>query len=200
MRNPTAYLKMRVLGAIDMAEGKTIRDRIKAVSQLTFTDEEGQPRQFTWKTISTWLCRYQKHGVTVMENKPRSDKGKIRKVPLEDVAEFAAAGKIRILGTTGEERSRFVPNVPTFQEQGFGEYARSVWIAVFAPAGTPDAVVVNLRKTLKQSLADPAVQAAMGRQLQKAQWGEPEVLNTKIVQERASWKKAVQALNFTPES
>ena len=87
MRNPTAYLKMRVLGAIDMAEGKTIRDRIKAVSQMTFTDEEGQPRQFTWKTISTWLCRYQKHGVTVMENKPRSDKGKIRKVPLEDVAE-----------------------------------------------------------------------------------------------------------------
>jgi transposase InsO family protein len=87
MRNPTAYLKMRVLGAIDMAEGKTIRDRIKAVSQITFTDEEGQPRQFTWRTISTWLCRYQKHGVTVMENKPRSDKGKTRKVPLEEVAE-----------------------------------------------------------------------------------------------------------------
>jgi transposase InsO family protein len=78
---------MRVLGAIDMAEGKTIRDRIKAVSQMTFTDEEGHPRQFTWRTISTWLCRYQKHGVTVMENKPRSDKGKVRKVPLEDVAE-----------------------------------------------------------------------------------------------------------------
>ena len=70
MRNPTPYLKMRVLGAIDMAEGKTIRDRIKAVSQMTFTDEEGQPRRFTWKTISTWLCRYQKHGVTVMENNP----------------------------------------------------------------------------------------------------------------------------------
>jgi putative transposase len=87
MRNPTAYLKMRVLGAIDMAEGKTIRDRIKAVSQLTFTDEEGHSRQFTWKTISTWLCRYQKHGVTVMENKTRSDKGKTRKVALEDVAE-----------------------------------------------------------------------------------------------------------------
>lgn len=87
MRNPTVYLKMRVLGAIDMAEGKTIRDRIKAVSQMTFTDEEGHPRRFTWKTISTWLCRYQKHGVTVMENKTRSDKGKVRKVPLEDVSE-----------------------------------------------------------------------------------------------------------------
>ncbi len=92
MRNPTVYLKMRVLGAIDMAEGKTIRDRIKAVSQMTFTDEEGLPRQFTWATISTWLCRFQKHGVTVMENKTRSDKGKTRKITPEDVLE--AIGKI----------------------------------------------------------------------------------------------------------
>jgi putative transposase len=82
MRNPTPYLKMRVLGAIDMAEGNTIQARIKAVSQMSFTDEEGHARQFTWRTI-----RYQKHGVTVMENKPRSDKGKIRKVSLEMVQE-----------------------------------------------------------------------------------------------------------------
>src|ERR1035438_5800656 len=87
MRNPTPYLKMRVLGAIDMAEGNSIQARIKAVSQMTFTDEDGHPCQFTWRTIQTWYSRYQKHGVTVMENKPRSDKGKIRKVPLEDVAE-----------------------------------------------------------------------------------------------------------------
>jgi putative transposase len=87
MRNPTPYLKMRVLGAIDMAEGNTIQARIQAVSQMSFTDEEGQARQFTWRTIQTWYSRYQKHGVTVMENKPRSDKGKIRKVSLERVQE-----------------------------------------------------------------------------------------------------------------
>ena len=78
---------MRVLGAIDMAEGNSIQARIRAVSQMTFTDEEGLPRQFTWRTIQTWYSRYKKHGVTVMETKPRSDKGKVRKVPLEDVAE-----------------------------------------------------------------------------------------------------------------
>jgi putative transposase len=100
MRNPTPYLKMRVLGAIDMAEGKTIRDRIKAVSQMTFTDEEGHPRQFTWRTIQTWYSRYQKHGVTVMENKPRSDKGKIRKVPLEDVAEAVQKALAKAHGKT----------------------------------------------------------------------------------------------------
>ncbi len=87
MRNPTPYLKMRVLGAIDMAPGNSIQARIKAVSQMTFTDEDGHLRQFTWRTIQSWYSRYQKHGVTVMENKPRSDKGKIRKVALEDVLE-----------------------------------------------------------------------------------------------------------------
>ena len=87
MKNPTPYLKMRVLGAIDMAEGNNIQARIKAVSQMTFTDEEGNPRQFTWRTIQTWYSRYQKHGVTVVENKTRSDKGKTRKVSLETVQE-----------------------------------------------------------------------------------------------------------------
>ena len=43
MRNPTAYLKMRVLGAVDMAEGATERARLQAVSQMSFTDEDGQP-------------------------------------------------------------------------------------------------------------------------------------------------------------
>ena len=36
MRIPTEYVKMRVLAAIDMAEGKTITERIRAVSALTF--------------------------------------------------------------------------------------------------------------------------------------------------------------------
>jgi len=100
MRNPTPYLKMRVLGAIDMAEGKTIRARIQAVSQMTFTDEEGHPRRFTWRTIQTWLSRCKKHGVTVMENQPRSDKGKARKVALEDILEAIRKVRPKVHGKT----------------------------------------------------------------------------------------------------
>ena len=87
MHNPSPYLKMRVLGAIDMAEGNTIRERIRAVSQTTFTDEDGHPRQFTWRTISTWLYRYKVGGVTTLHNTTRSDKGQPRKVNLEEVQE-----------------------------------------------------------------------------------------------------------------
>lgn len=87
MRNPTDYLKMRVLGAIDMAEGNSQRERIRAVAAMTFTDEDGNPRQFTWRTIETWLMRYNKHGVTALTPQGRSDKGKLRKVRLEEVME-----------------------------------------------------------------------------------------------------------------
>ena len=87
MRNPSDYLKMRVLGAIDMAEGDTRRKRIEAVAAMTFADEDGYPRQFTWRTIETWLMRYNKHGVTALSPQGRSDKGKLRKVCLEEVME-----------------------------------------------------------------------------------------------------------------
>ena len=82
---------MRVLGAIDMAVGDTITARIHAVSQMAFTDEQGHSRQFTWRTIQTWHSRYKKHGITVMENKPRSDKGQRRKVQPELLLEAIRA-------------------------------------------------------------------------------------------------------------
>lgn len=100
IKNPTPYLKMRVLGAIDMAAGNTIRERIKAVSQMTFTDEDGQPRQFTWRTIETWLGRYHKHGLTALHNTARSDKGKTRKVKPEDILEAIRAVLPKVHGKT----------------------------------------------------------------------------------------------------
>jgi transposase InsO family protein len=87
MKNPTEYVKMRVLAAIDMAEGKTITERIRAVSELTFEDEEGQSHRFTFRTIETWRLRYKKHGFTAICPKERSDKGKTRKVSPEQLLE-----------------------------------------------------------------------------------------------------------------
>lgn len=87
MKYPSVYLKMRVLGAIDFAEGKSIIERIKKVAEITFVDEQGLPRKFTWRTIQTWYSRYKKDGITTMNTKPRSDKGKRRKVSPEEIDE-----------------------------------------------------------------------------------------------------------------
>ena len=87
MKQPSAYLKMRILGAIDTAEGKTHQERIRNVASLSFTDEEGNPRNFTWRTVQTWHYRYKNHGITGMTNDSRSDKGKTRKMTPEELME-----------------------------------------------------------------------------------------------------------------
>ena len=84
MKLPSVYLKMRVLGAVDTVAGKTRDERMHAVAAKTFTDEDGNPRQFTWRTIQTWFYRYKNRGITGMTTRPRKDKGHTRKVTPEE--------------------------------------------------------------------------------------------------------------------
>jgi transposase InsO family protein len=87
MKWPSPYLKMRILGAVDSAPGKTRKERLQHVASLVFVDEEGIPRQFTWRSIQTWLWCYTKLGFMSLQNKKRSDKGKLRKVSPEELLE-----------------------------------------------------------------------------------------------------------------
>lgn len=87
MKNASSYLKIRVLAAIDYAEGKTLQAKIQNVAKQDFVDEEGIPRRYTWRTISTWLYRYKSRGVTGLDTKQRSDKGRVRKITPEELLE-----------------------------------------------------------------------------------------------------------------
>mgnify|MGYP001012701624 CR=1 FL=1 len=87
MKRVSPYVKMRVLGAIEFAPGATIRARIVHVSRTVFNNERGEPLRFTWRTIQTWYSNYKKHGVTALHLKPRSDKGRTRKVEPEKLLE-----------------------------------------------------------------------------------------------------------------
>ena len=57
------------------------------LSHVPFTDENNQQFIFTWRTIQTWYTRYKKNGITEMNPRPRSDKGKTRKVEPEKLLE-----------------------------------------------------------------------------------------------------------------
>jgi putative transposase len=85
---PPLELRLRVLSAVDYAPGDTIRARIKSVATRTFIDTlTGCEYTFTWRTISTWLYRFKKDGITAVENKTRSDKNQYRKVKPNELAE-----------------------------------------------------------------------------------------------------------------
>lgn len=85
MKYPSTYLKMRVLGALEFADGRSLEARMRSVAAMTFTDEDGSCRQFTHKTINTWYYRYKKYGITAINSRARTDKGTTRKVTPEEV-------------------------------------------------------------------------------------------------------------------
>lgn len=64
---------------------------------------------------------------------------------------------IRGLGVTGTRRMGALPDVPTAREQGINGLDVGSWIAMFAPAGTPPAIVSAVQQFLAQALADPKV-------------------------------------------
>lgn len=85
---PSLKLPLSVLNAVDYAPGNTIRERIKHVSKRTFVDQPTNLEyRFPWRTISTWLYRYKRHGITTLDNRTRSDKNSTRKVQVNELAE-----------------------------------------------------------------------------------------------------------------
>lgn len=103
------------------------------------------------------------------------------------------AGKLRPLAVTSAVRSSSLPDVPTVAESGYKDFDVSTWYGLFAPAGTPAAVVVTLNTEVNKLLANPEVKAAI-----LAQGAEPVAMKVDqfsnlLKADYAKWKGIVQA-------
>lgn len=110
------------------------------------------------------------------------------------------AGKLRILGTSGPRRSPFVPEVPTFAEQGFPELTTEEWFGFYAPARTPADVVAAANAAITGALKDKAVQDGIlavgliphGSSIEEmVRWQRSEV---------EAWRPLIRKIGFTAES
>jgi tripartite-type tricarboxylate transporter receptor subunit TctC len=68
--------------------------------------------------------------------------------------DFVRRGDLRILGVAAERRVPYLPDVPTFAEQGVPDFIASTWFAMFAPRGTPPAIVEQLNGYIRAVAAD----------------------------------------------
>jgi tripartite-type tricarboxylate transporter receptor subunit TctC len=75
-------------------------------------------------------------------------------LPISDLGTLVQSGKGRILATAGAQRSPQYPDVPTFKESGY-DIEGSAWYALFAPAGTPQAVVERLSRAAVDAARAP---------------------------------------------
>ncbi len=106
------------------------------------------------------------------------------------------AGALRALAITGAQRSPALPDVPTFAEAGLQQVDFGAWFALFAPAGTPDAVLDTLQRQSAQALRQP--QAA--ETLQNAGFvvvgSTRQQLAELLGQESKRWADIVKATGF----
>ncbi|MFC5834700.1 tripartite tricarboxylate transporter substrate binding protein [Nonomuraea insulae] len=79
---------------------------------------------------------------------------------VSDVKDLVTQGKIKVLGVMSAERSPFLPDAPTFTEQGYQIEAATAR-GYSAPTGLPDDVRTKLESALKKAIEDPAVVAKM---------------------------------------
>jgi tripartite-type tricarboxylate transporter receptor subunit TctC len=96
-----------------------------------------------------------------------------------------------MLAVLSSERSAAFPDVPTMKELGYPDLVVDTWYGVFAPAGTPRAVIERLNFEINALVASPPVEAALERQGLTAVYDKPERLGTLVNAELARWKRVV---------
>src|SRR5262249_27192423 len=74
------------------------------------------------------------------------------------------SGKLRALGVTSEERSKAYPDLPTIAASGLPGYEAMSPIALFAPAGTPPAIITRLNQEVARALNRPGIRDSFLKQ------------------------------------
>ncbi|HEX2828861.1 MAG TPA: tripartite tricarboxylate transporter substrate binding protein [Burkholderiales bacterium] len=109
------------------------------------------------------------------------------------------AGKLRALATTGLQRSKVAPEVPTMAESGFPGFDVTSWYALLVPAGTPQAIVNRLRDETGRALQRPDVQQVMATQGLESETSTPQALAARIRDERRTWAEVIRAAGIRAE-
>ena len=102
------------------------------------------------------------------------------------------AGKLRALGITGSRRFPQSPDVPTIAEAGIPGYAVDSWNGLFAPAGTPAAIVNRISSIVQQGAKDPVVRQRMFDIGSEAFADTPEGFRTFLLAEQKRWSEFVK--------
>jgi tripartite-type tricarboxylate transporter receptor subunit TctC len=102
------------------------------------------------------------------------------------------AGKIRALAVTSARRTGVLPDVPTLAEAGVPGFDVSSWQALFAPAGTPAAIVQRLNTELANIAAQPDIKARLAGLGVDHSANTPAQFSDYLASERAKWVKIVK--------
>ncbi|ACM34847.1 tripartite tricarboxylate transporter substrate binding protein [[Acidovorax] ebreus] len=102
-----------------------------------------------------------------------------------------AASKLLPLAVTAPQRMKQLPNVPTMAEAGYADFNVTFWAGLFAPAGTPPAIVDKLYEATKSMLQNEHARNVLSKQGDMVMLA-PEPFGQRIAKEVADWKQVIQ--------
>lgn len=112
---------------------------------------------------------------------------------------FIKDGKIRILGIAATERSKALPDVRTLAELGVPNVGLDQWFGLFAPAGTPDAVIRRLNEAFVASVRTAEVGKLLADQAAEALGSSPEAFTKQMAEEIPRIARVVRESGAKPE-
>jgi tripartite-type tricarboxylate transporter receptor subunit TctC len=106
------------------------------------------------------------------------------------------AGKLRMLGIASRQRSKLMPGTPTIAEMGLPGYVGILWIAILAPAGTPQPIVDRLAAASAKAARSPDVIERLQRDGVEPVGGTPAELGHLIARELPQWRELAKAASI----
>jgi len=107
------------------------------------------------------------------------------------------SGRLRGLGVASLKRTTSLPDIPTIAEAGLPGYEMNPWVGVFAPAGTPKAIVDKLNAEINRALKQSDVLQNLANQASDPWYSTPEEFDARL---KADYDKYAKLIKLTGAS
>jgi tripartite-type tricarboxylate transporter receptor subunit TctC len=115
---------------------------------------------------------------------------------LSQLLKLSEAGKVRVLATSGSQRSPVAPDIPTFKELGFAAIEGTGWQAFHTTAGTPRPIIDRLAAAITSAIRSPEVSERLLALGLEPVGSTPDELANRIAEDTAKWTPIVKASGF----
>lgn len=120
--------------------------------------------------------------------------------PSGDYLQYMKSGRVRVLATSGRQRSPYLPDAPTFTELGYPDVTSEEWFGFYAPAKTPAATLAAANAAITAALQDKSVIDSLALVGLVAHGSTPQAMAADQKAEYERWGPLVKQIGFTADS
>jgi len=115
------------------------------------------------------------------------------------VRPYVQAGRLRVIGVTGERRAAALPNAPTIAESGLPGYHMTGWHGILGPPGLPREITNTLNTSIAKILATPEMKELWGTLAMEIVPNTPEQFAARLKFDYERYGKLIKAIGLKPQ-